>query len=100
MQSDSQVLEVSTSQATIRLRDEQFIAMTRLLGCESDSARARLIGVTYRTIYRARRGVVGEVFIAQAIHGLRLHATTLLRYGLTVSFDNLFEVVGPESSHG
>jgi hypothetical protein len=85
------------TQAVLRLRGDQFDLMTRILGCESDAARAELIGVNWRTVSRAKAGAkVGEVFIAQTIASLRRETDTLGRYGLKPTLDNLFEVVDAE----
>lgn len=87
------------TQAVLRLRMEQFDLMTRLLGCESDTARAELIGVTYRTIWRARKPLdrdqpqSHDKLIAQAVANLRLHADELAKYGLHPTLDSLSEVI-------
>lgn len=82
--------------AVLRLRVDKFDLMTRVLGCESDAARAALLGLTYRTVLRARRGVVGEVFVAQTIFALQREGETLGQYGLKPTLDELFEVVAVE----
>lgn len=78
--------------ATIRLRADKFDLMTRILGCENEPARAELIGVTARTISRARAGLIGEAFMAKTIHALRQRLPELQRYGLDPTLDELFEV--------
>lgn len=83
--------------ASIRLKPPKFDLITRVLGCESEAARAELLGVTYVTILRARSGAnVGDVFIAQTLASLQRHTDTLRRYNLEPSFDELFEVVTAE----
>jgi hypothetical protein len=79
--------------AEIRLRVDRFELMTRVLGCESDLARAYLIGVDPRTISRARQGVIGEVFMAKLVTALRRNRPRLAELGLEPTLDDLFEVV-------
>jgi hypothetical protein len=67
--------------------------MTRVLGCDSDEARARLIGVNAKTIYRARRGILGQDLIAQTLISLGDRRDELTAYNLSPTFDELFEVV-------
>lgn len=100
VEANTQVLAEPHTQAIVRLRVEYFDLITRVLGCESDAARGQLLDVHPKTIGRAKGGQVGEVFIAQAVFNLRKHADTLGQYGLTVSFEDLFEVVGPEPGDG
>lgn len=85
-------------QAMLRLRVERFDLMTRVLGCESDTARAALINMTYQSVRRAKRdNIVGGVFVAQTIAALRRHEDELRQYGLKPSFDELFEIVDVDS---
>ena len=77
----------------IHLRTDRFDIMTRILGCDTDEARARLIGVTARTLYRARRGNLGHDLIAQTLITLRDKQEELANYNLHPSFDDLFTVV-------
>lgn len=84
----------ANTRASIRLKVPKFDLITRVLGCESEAARASLLGVTYITILRARNGGnVGEMFIAQTLAIFQRHAEELHRYNLKPSFDELFEVV-------
>lgn len=69
-----------------------------MLGCESEAARARLLGVDRKTIQRARAGQVGERFVAQTISALRRYEAELAEYGMRASFDELFEVVSVEAA--
>lgn len=79
--------------ATIRLRQDRFELMTRVIGATTPSARAKLIGVDRKTFYRARQGVFGMIFMAQTVAALREHSQVLGECGLTASLDELFEVV-------
>lgn len=74
------------------LREEQFDLVTRALGCTSDTARARLLDVDPKTIYRARRGVIGEEFIAKTLDVLTRHAPLLAERGLEPSFELVFNL--------
>jgi len=84
----------TNTQAMLRLRVERFDLMTRVLGCESDTARAALINMTYQSVRRAKRdNIIGGVFVAQTIAALRRHREELQQYGLAPTFDDLFEIV-------
>lgn len=80
-------------QAVLRLRVDRFDLMTRILGCETELARAELIGMDYRSIWRARNGAVGTTFAANTVAALREHSAELAKYNLSVGLDELFEVV-------
>jgi len=67
--------------------------MTRVIGCESDTARAALTGISTRHWNRARSGHVGAVFVANTIVALRKHERELAARNLKPSFDELFEIV-------
>ena len=67
--------------------------LTRVLGCESDTARAALVGMSARQWSRARSGYVGADFVANVIVALRAHEVELAARNLHVSLDELFEVV-------
>ena len=87
-------------QAAIQLRADRFALMFAILGYKTDTE-IRMVknprywnaGYSRRTIYRARAGQLGEVFIANTIHVLRQHADELARYGLDPTMDELFVVV-------
>lgn len=81
------------TQAVIRARMDRFDLMTRVLGCESDVDRAELIGVTDRTIRRARTNYVSGAFVAATLAGLRAHERDLAARNLRPTFDDLFEVL-------
>lgn len=80
----------SGTRAGVLLRDEQFDLVTRALGCTSDTARARLLDVDPKTIYRARRGVIGEEFIAKTLDVLTRHERHLTDLGIGASFESVF----------
>lgn len=90
-------VESPDTRAEIHLRTEdgedRFTVMTRVLGIESDTARAAFIGVNPRTISRARDGVIGEEFIARALSALRRREKALAKFGLQPTFDDLFVVI-------
>jgi hypothetical protein len=79
--------------ASIRLRVDQFDLMTRVLGLVHDEARARAIGINSKSLYRARRGALGEGFIAATVAALRRREDELAELNLVPSMDALFEVV-------
>lgn len=81
----------------IRLRYEQFELMARVLGYTSDNARARLIGTSAKSIYRARKGQLGIDVVAHILASLIDRRDELATYNLTPTFDALFEVVRYES---
>lgn len=84
----------TATKAAILPRMGQFDLMTRILGCESDAARAELIDVAARTMSRARAGEpVGGQFVANTIATLRAHERALAARNLRPTFDALFEVV-------
>lgn len=68
-------------------------AATRLAGYGTDLARAELLDVSDRTLRRARKGVLGEDFMAKAVAALRPHSRKLAKEGIEVSLDSFFEVV-------
>jgi hypothetical protein len=77
----------------VRLRADRFDLITRVLGYGNDQARARFINVSARTIYRARRGSLGQELIAQTLISLRDRRDELAAYNLVATFDELFEVI-------
>lgn len=83
---------MSGTDAGVFLVPERFDQITKALGCDSDMARSRLLDVDPKTIYRARRGVVGEDFIARSIAIMSQHASELEAIGIRPSFEAMFEV--------
>lgn len=96
MRPDTDVVHVDI-RAEIHLRTEdgidRFTTMTRLLGMESDTARAAFIKMNPRTVSRAREGVIGEEFIAASLSALRRHQPRLAKFGVEPTFDELFVVI-------
>lgn len=82
----------SGTRAGVLLRTDRFELMTRVLGCESDLARAKFLNVDPKTLRTARQGRVGEKFIAQVLSSLRTHEEQLGQLGLKPTFEELFEV--------
>ncbi|WP_223874050.1 hypothetical protein [Salinispora vitiensis] len=77
----------------VRLRLDRFDLYTRIVGATSDQARARLLGIASRTITRLRRDQhAGEAVIAATLAALQHHSEALGQLGLSVSFEDLFEV--------
>jgi hypothetical protein len=83
--------------ATITFRWDVFVEMTAVVGCRSDEDRARLLGMTAKTLGRVRMGRLGEAFIAQVLYVLGLFSGDLKRAGYRPTFEQLFEVVPDEA---
>ncbi len=83
----------ASRRATIRLRVERFDLMTAALQAYTDVARAELIGVTDRTVRRAKQGIIGGEFVAATLAGLGERRADLAVIGLAPTFDELFEIV-------
>jgi hypothetical protein len=96
MNSGMHAREVSGIDAGVFLNDERFDLITRALGATNETARARLLDVDPKTIYRARRGQIGEDFLARAIAVMRQRATELEAIGIHPSFEAMFEVRGKQ----
>lgn len=96
MNSGMHAREESGIDAGVFLNSERFDLITRALGCDNETARARLLDVDPKTIYRARRGQIGEDFIARAIAIMRHHATELEAIGIKPAFEAMFEVHGKQ----
>lgn len=93
MNSGMHAREKSGTGARVYLNQERFDRVTCALGATSDLARARLLNVDPKTIYLARRGaVVGEKFIASAVHVLRERASDLAAIGVTPAFEAMFDI--------
>jgi hypothetical protein len=84
--------EKSDRRAGVFLNEERFEMVTKALGADSDSARARLLRMDPKTIYLARRGVIGEKFIASALTVMREHEAELKAVGILPTFEAMFEV--------
>ena len=92
MNAGIQVREKSGTRAGVFLRGQRFDEVTKALGAHSDQARARLLAVDPKTIYRARRGVIGEEFIARVIDVMTRRASELVAVGVTPTFEAMFEI--------
>jgi hypothetical protein len=78
--------------AGVFLRNDHFALVTRLLKLETDAAISRAIGMDRITISRARDGILGERFIAAVMFLVGQHADELATFGVSVKFEDLFEV--------
>lgn len=84
--------QTTGTRAGVLLRDERFDLVTTALGCKSESARARLLSVDPKTVYRARRGVIGEEFIAKTLAVMKQHERRLAEIGIEPTFEAVFEL--------
>lgn len=92
MSSDTNV-EVASPRAGIYLKPERLTLYAVALNLTNNAAISEAIGVAERTVKRSMEGdVVGEKFIAAMLRGFGEHKATLARWGLTVQFEDLFEV--------
>lgn len=74
------------------MRVTHFLRCMRALKCDSDVARSRLLDVDPKTVYNARQGkAISGDFVAKTLAVFRSRAAEL--GGLSVEFDDLFEVV-------
>jgi len=94
MNSGTHARDFSGIEAGVFLVPERFDLITKALGATNEAARARLLDVDPKTVYRARRGQVGEDFIAKAIAIMRHHTSELQAIGINPSFEAMFEVRG------
>lgn len=92
MNPDINAREQSGTNVGVRLRSDRFDLITRVLGCGSDTARARLLGLDPKTIWSARRGQIGAAFIAKTLYTLDSHRAQLAEVSITPTFEELFEV--------
>jgi hypothetical protein len=75
------------------LRPGQLTHYARVLGCTSDFAFAQLIGMTERTISRAKNdGIIGIQFVAAVLSTLAKHEAELAAMNLGARFEDIFEV--------
>lgn len=80
------------TRAGVFLKTDHFALVARLLNLTSDAAIGRAIGVTTETVGRARKGVIGEKFIAAVLSTFGERAEELTKYSVTVAFEDLFEI--------
>lgn len=86
MGSDTRGPAIQDVQAGFKLRYDKFVAYFAQIGFETTEAIAREIGMTSRTIRRARNDdIIGEVFVASTLAALR-------RHGLSVQVEDVFEL--------
>lgn len=78
--------------AGVYLRKERFDLICRILGHTSDTAVGRFIGMTDKTVKRARDGILGEAFIASVLRAISEHQSQLAEYGIGVRFEDVFEI--------
>lgn len=78
--------------AGVYLKVERFNLICRILGHTSDPTIGRSIGMTDRTVSRAREGVIGERFIAAVLKTFGEREEELAEYGIGVRFEDLFEI--------
>lgn len=81
--------------AGIQLQAERYLALFRLIGCNTLTQIAEETGVALRQVRRARHGsVVGEVFMARTIAAFQRNAAKLAEYGHEPpTLDDLFTVI-------
>lgn len=78
--------------AGVYLKVERFDLICRILGHTSGPAVGRFIGMTDRTVDRARKGIIGEQFIAAVLKAIGEHEAELAELGIGVRFEDLFEI--------
>lgn len=89
--------KLADMRVNIKLRVEHFDFVTGMLGRSDDTARAALIGMTYRQVRRARQGdVVGQKFVACTLRALRTHQEAFAAAGVPITFESLFQAVVSE----
>ena len=92
MSSDTNVA-LAGARAEVLLRTERLTLYMTALGLNKDAATiGRLIGMSARTVSRAKTGVIGEAFIAATLSAFGQHQDTLARFGLTTQFEDFFEI--------
>lgn len=80
--------------AGIQLDVARHTELFAAIGCDTVEKIAAETGVTDRTVYRARQGVIGEVFMAQTVAALHRHADELKDKGHQLpTLDELFTVI-------
>ena len=86
--------------STIELRKDDIVPgefnfdlMWRVVGKVEDDAIAVEIGMHPKTVQRARKGVIGEDFIANSLTALGKHQHLLTMCNLEPSFEKVFHIV-------
>lgn len=74
------------------LKVDRFDLICRILDHTTDAAIARFIGMTEPTIPRARKGIIGEKFIAAVLKNFGERSDELAKYGIGTRFEDLFEI--------
>ncbi len=74
------------------LREDNFAKAWSALGYTSDAAMALHLGLSERTIKRARQGDVGHLLISRSLKSFRARPRKLARVGLKPTFETFFEV--------
>lgn len=93
MRSDTRGRTKSIPEAEVELRSDRLDMMSFCLGCQNDTELAALIGVTERTIRRARReGIIGEKLMRLTVAAAQRHEKKIARVGLKPTFDEFFAV--------
>jgi hypothetical protein len=80
------------TRAYLRLRSEPFDEMTALLGATTELARAALVGIDRKSLYRARRGDSVATIAPQIVAALSKYAEQLAAAGYRPNLDALFAV--------
>lgn len=80
------------TRAKVLLKSEAFDRITLALGCETEGARARLLDVDPKTVYRARRGIVGEEFIAKTLSTMKANRSRLAKVDISPTFESVFQL--------
>lgn len=94
------VLVEQNAGSTIELRKDDiapgefnFDLMWRVVGKVEDDDIATEIGMHPKTVSRARKGVIGEDFIANSLAALGKHEHLLTMCNLEPSFEKVFRIV-------
>lgn len=83
------------TRAYMRLRSGPFDQMTELLGATTELARAELVGIDRKSLWRARRGDGVAAIAPQIVAALTKHSNILALAGHQPTLDALFEVAEP-----
>lgn len=89
-------IDCNSSPATrprVYARTGKLELVASILGANTNDARARLFGVTARTIYSVLKGrPVSDEMIAKTLSVMETHAAQLAEAGIDPAFDGVFEV--------